>query len=256
MIIVGYGHGGSLLARVLGETSIPHVVVELNSRLVRRARQAGVSILYGDAARGTILHHAGVETANIVVFTISDPGAVQNGVRLVHDLNPSVQILVRTRAVNEIAELRRWGAHEVVAEEFETAIEIFTRVLARFHVPRNIVRAQTRLLRGEDYRMLRSSSLAEGASEKVLEALAMSTTDVFRVQEGSAAVGQTLKGLDLRNRSGASVVAVTRGETSFPNPSVDLLLQVGDDLVLVGGHAEVDVAFALLAKAEIAATDQ
>ena len=246
VIVIGFGVGGGLLVQVLRETHIPYVVVELNGETVRRAREAGEPILYGDATRREILHHAGIETASVVVFALSDPAATRYGVRLARDLNPTLQIIVRTRTVDEIGELRQRGADQVVAEEFETAIEIFTRVLARFHVPRNIVRAQTRLLRGEGYRMLRAPTLSEGVSEAMLEALAEGTTDVFRVEPASSAAGRTLRDLDLRRKTGASVIAVVRGETSFSNPSAELVLEPGDDLVLVGGHAEVDDAFALL----------
>ena len=97
-----------------------------------------------------------------VVFVITDAAAVRRAVALTRQLDPGVEIIVRTRLVQEIEELRRLGASQVVAEEFEAAIEIFTRVLERFHVPRNVVRAQTRLLRGEGYRMLRSASLVLG----------------------------------------------------------------------------------------------
>ena len=77
----------------------------------------------------------------------------------------------------------------------------------------------------------------------MLEALAAGTTDVFRVEPASAAAGRTLGGLELRHKTGASVIAVVRGETTFPNPPADLVIEAGDDLVLVGGHSEVDAAF-------------
>lgn len=246
VVVVGFGTGGALLARVLKETRIPYVLVELNGDVARRARAVGEPIIYGDATRREILRHAGVEGASVAVFAISDAAAVRHAVRLARDLNSALQIIVRSRTVQEIGELCRLGADQVVAEEFETAIEIFTRVLARFHVPRNIVRAQTRLLRGEGYRMLRAPSLAEGASEAMLEALAAGTTDVFRVEPASAANRRTLRDLDLRRETGASAVAVVRGETTFPNPAAELVLEAGDDLVLVGSHAEVEAAFALL----------
>ncbi len=248
VIVVGLGAGGGLLARVLRETAIPYVIVELNGETVRRARAAGEPIFYGDATRREILQHAGIETANVLVFAVSDPAATQRAVRLARELNPAVQIIVRTRTVQEIEELRRHGADQVVAEEFETAIEIFTRVLARFHVPRNVVRAQTRLLRGEGYRMLRAPKLAEGVTDAMLEALAAGTTEVFRVEPASTAEGRTLRDLDLRRKTGASVIAVVRGETTFSNPSGDLALEPGDDLVLVGAHEQVDGAFALLSE--------
>ncbi len=246
VIVLGFGHGGSLLARVLREVGIPYIVVELNGETVRHAAAAGEPIVYGDATRREILEHAGVERANVVVFALSDPEAARHGVRLARDLNPALEIIVRTRTVREIAELRERGADQVVADEFETAIEVFTRVLARFHVPRNVVRAQTRLLRGEGYRMLRAPILADGVSEPMLEALAAGTTDVFRIEPASTAAGRTLRDLHLRRKAGASVIAVVRGDTTHSNPSAELVLEPGDDLVLVGSHEQVDKAFVVL----------
>jgi CPA2 family monovalent cation:H+ antiporter-2 len=248
VVVIGFGVGGRLLVRVLREAGIRYVVVELNSSTVRRARADGHPILYGDASRPEILHAAGIEHARVVVFAISDPTAVEAGVRLARRLAPSSEIVVRTRRVQEIETLQETGADDVVAEEFETAIEIFTLVLARYHVPRNIVRAQTRVLRGEGYRMLRAPARGADVSEAVMEALEAGTTDVFRIGHQGPAAGRSLRDLDLRHHTGATVLAVVRGETSHPNPSPETVLAVGDDLVLVGSHAEIERAFVLLAQ--------
>ena len=246
VIVVGFGVSGRLLARVLKEAHIRYVVLELNSATVRQARREGEPILFGDASRREILHAAGLEAARMVVFVISDLRALARSVHLARGLNPTVEILVRTRRIDEIEALRALGADDVVAEEFETAIEIFTRVLERYHVPRNVVRAQTRLLRGESYRMLRSRSFDAGVSEAVLDALEAGTTDIFRIEPGSPVAGRSLRELDLRRRTGATVLAVVRGERSTPNPAPDTALETGDDLVLVGSHQEIDRAFDLL----------
>ena len=159
--------------------------------------------------------------------------------------SPSVEIVVRTHRFKEIEDLRQAGANQVVAEEFESAIEIFTRVLAAYHVPRNVIRAETRTLRGEAYRMLRSASLAT-VSEAVLEALEAGTADIYRIAAEGRADGRTLTELDLRRQTGTSVIAVVRGEQSHSNPSADLRLESGDSLVLVGSHQEIDRAFQFL----------
>jgi CPA2 family monovalent cation:H+ antiporter-2 len=245
VVVVGYGMNGSLLARILGETRIPHLVVELNPDATRRARAEGVPVLFGDATREEILDRAGVGRAKMVVLAISDFNAVVLSVRVARSIAPGVEILVRTPKFVELEELRRAGADQVVAEEFESAIEIFTRVLAAYHVPRNVIRAETRALRGEAYKMLRSAPLGP-ASEAVLEALEAGTTDIYRVSGESRASSRTLRDLDLRRRTGTSVIAVVRGEQSYPNPSSDLLLEPGDCLVLVGSHAEIDGAFRYL----------
>ena len=246
VVIVGFGLNGRTLARVLREAHISYAAVELNGDIVRRALAEGEPIVFGDSTRREILEHAGIHHAQVVVFGISDVAAVRRSIPLARRLNPDVHILVRTRSLAHIEELRRYGADEVIAEEFETAIEVFTRVLERFHVPRNIVRAQTRLLRGEGYRMLRAPSLRGEASEALLQALAAGTTEALRLESGSAAIGRSLRDIDLRRETGVTVLAVVRDGKPIPNPQAGLRLEQGDTLVLVGSHAEIDAAMALL----------
>ena len=250
VIVLGFGAGGQLLARVLREARIRYVVVELNAETVKRGRREGEPIFYGDATRRAVLEHAGIDRARVVVFALSDPTAVRHAVRVARDLNPAVEIVVRSRRIQEIEGLRSLGANDVVAEEFETAIEIFTFVLHRYHVPRNVVRAQIRVLRGEGYRMLRSPKGGKAVSAAVLDALEAGTTDVFRIARGSSVAGRSLRDLDLRRRTGATVLAVVRDEEPYPSPGGETVLETGDDLVLVGSHAEIDQAFDLLAGRE------
>ncbi|MEO1084532.1 MAG: cation:proton antiporter, partial [Acidobacteriota bacterium] len=240
VIVVGYGVNGSLLSGVLAEARIPYVVLELNSTTVIRARGEGVPIVFGDSTRPDMLLHLGIERAQAIVFVISDAQALERSVPLARRLAPSVAIIVRARTVKEIEPLRALGADEVVAEEFESAIETFTHVLERFHVPRNVIRAQTRVLRGEGYQMLRVPSERRQVSSAVLDALEAGTTDLYRLSSDGGLAGRTLRELDLRRHTGATVIAVVRGEESFANPSADQELEVGDCLVLVGGHSEID----------------
>ncbi|HEX7181584.1 MAG TPA: cation:proton antiporter [Thermoanaerobaculia bacterium] len=245
VIVVGFGVNGRNLARVLREASIRYLVVELDAETVRRAQAAGEPVLFGDSVRREILEHAGVERARVVVFAISDPPAVRRSVRLARELSPGTHIIVRTRAVAEIEDLRACGADEVIAEEFETSIEIFTRVLQQYHVPTNVIRAQTRALRGEDYLMLRAPS-RQGLSEALLRVLAQGLTDVYQLGPENPQVGSSLRDIGLRERTGASVIALVRGQQHFPNPKPDLRLEDGDCLVLVGSHGEIGSAFDLL----------
>lgn len=246
VIVVGYGLNGQTLARVLEESNIRHVVIELNGDTVRKALEEGKPILYGDSTRREILEHAGIEAAQVVVFAISDLLAVRRSIALARQLNPGVHILVRTRQVTQIEDLQQCGADEVIAEEFETAIELFTRVLHRYHVPRHVIRAQTRLLRGEGYQMLRSTAGNVPLSDELLRILEAGTTDIFRIRRNSPVAGTTLRDLDLRHRTGATVIAVVRDETPIPSPAPDVTLQPGDVLVLVGSHQSVDGAMAVL----------
>ncbi len=63
---------------------------------------------------------------------------------------------------------------------------------------------------------------------------------------GEAAVGQTLAQLNLRGLTGASVVALCRGEERLVLPEGDKELQVGDILALTGSQRAIAAATALL----------
>lgn len=243
VIIVGYGLNGANLARVLKETAIPYVIIELNGETVRKAKQEGQPILYGDATRRDILELCRINTANMIVLAISDPVATRQAVKLAKTLNPSIFTIVRTRNVSEVDVLKRLGADEAIPEEFETSIEIFTRVLQRYHVPRNLISGQIRLLRGENYQMLRSPSVKHAMSDKLVQWLAAGTTDIFLVDETSPAALKTLQELDLSRHTGAKIIAVVRGEASYTNPASDFRILAGDALVIVGNHAEIEKAF-------------
>jgi CPA2 family monovalent cation:H+ antiporter-2 len=134
----------------------------------------------------------------------------------------------------------------VVAEEFESSIEIFTRVLEKFHVPPNVIEAQAKVLRGDSYLRLRGPRGSGRVSDAVLEVLAAGTTTVYYVTEGSPAAGATIAELDLRRRTGATIIAVVHGETPRTNPPPDHRIVAGESLVLVGSHSEISAAFDLL----------
>jgi CPA2 family monovalent cation:H+ antiporter-2 len=245
VVIVGFGLTGRHLAHVLRAAGLRYRVIEIDGRLVRSAEREGEPILFGDAARFEILEHAGVREAAMVVFAISDPAALRQGLSAARRLSPSVPIIVRTRRLRELEALRRQGADEVVSEEFETSIEIFTRVLTRLHVPRNVIRSQARLLREGTYEMMRAAPSVE-ADGVIARALAAGATDVFLVGQGYAAAGRSLDDLELRRRTGASVIAWVRDDR--PRTEIDPKdrIEPGDSLVLVGGHAAIEKAFRLL----------
>ncbi len=69
------------------------------------------------------------------------------------------------------------------------------------------------------------------------------------IETGSPALGLTLKQLGLRGRSGATVIAIKRGQDQIIYPSADDVLHQGDILVLTGTAESVDLAKDLLAHA-------
>jgi len=253
VIVAGYGLNGRNLTRVLKQAGIAYAILEIDPEAVSRASAEGEPVIYGDVSSRTILQEACVDKATGLVFAISDPATTRRGVRTAREMNPSLFIIVRTRYAAEIDELYALGADEVIPEEFETSIEIFTRVLDIYHVPRNIIDAQVRVLRGECYGILRGTCEAVRPSlERIADLLSEGTADTFFVGGGMWPAGKTLKEIDLRRAAGATVIAVVRGEASFPGPGAEFRIESGDTLVLVASHRDMDRAFRYLTKKDAA----
>jgi CPA2 family monovalent cation:H+ antiporter-2 len=134
----------------------------------------------------------------------------------------------------------------VVSDEFETSIEIFAHVLSQFGIPENIVEQQVTLIRSAGYAMLRGRASDRAVRAEWLRALEAAVTQTYMLGDASPARGRTLRELDLRARSGATIVAVTRAGKPIASPPPDLVLEPGDVLVLVGAHGQIAQAKALL----------
>jgi len=246
VIIVGYGLNGQNLARVLRESGIPYRVLELSPELVRAGKIAGEAIDFGDGTRPDILLQAGIQRARVLVIAISDPIATAHTVSQARRLRADVKIIVRTRYVAEIERLYSLGANEVIPEEFETSVEIFARVLHEYHVPRNVIALQVDLIRKEHYGTLRGLRLAGKQLDELSHFLIGATTDVFSVLDDSPVVGQSLRQINLRERTGAMAIAAVRDGKPIHQVGPEFVLQAGDLLVLLGAHKALDDAAQLI----------
>ena len=196
-----------------------------------------------------VLSKSGVARAQVLVFAISDPGATRRAVAQARRLNPGLHIIVRTKYVKEIDTLYNLGATEVIAEEFETSLEILGRVLFHLFVPANQIEQQIAEVRRERYEMFRQVQPPDASHERVAALLSRTKAEIVTVAVGTAAAGKTLAALSLRPRTGASVIAVLRGDDSYPNPPPSFLFEHGDWVVLLGTTHEVELAEGVLAAA-------
>lgn len=251
VIIVGYGLNGRNLARVLRAVGIPYLVLELNAEVVRRAKAMGEKINYGDATRREVLIHAGIEKAWSLVLAMSDPDAARRTVRQARVLNDTVHIIVRTRYVAEITELYSLGANEVIPEEFETSIEIFSRVLQRYGVARNVIEGQIERIRRQGYELLRRTGAPPEQLPELNVALDAAATETIRIDQKSPAIGQNLGDLDFRGKTGATVIAAIRNGKTEISPGADYRIEKGDTLVLLGTPPSLEKAMAMLEPTEV-----
>lgn len=246
VIIVGYGLNGRNLARVLSETEVPYIALDLDGDTVRREAQHGLPLYYGDATNPHVLRHMKIDDARVLVIAISDPFMTRRTVQVARSLNPKIHIVVRTRYLRELEELHQLGADDVVPEEFETSIEIFALVLRTYNMPQDFVMRKAEQVRREGYALLRRSELPELAHHLRGGTLSDVEVETCRIEEDSPAAGKTIDQLALRPRTGTSIIAWTRSGITESNPSVKTTLLPGDIIVLLGTRDQIRRAMGLI----------
>ncbi|MBW2527252.1 MAG: cation:proton antiporter [Deltaproteobacteria bacterium] len=130
VIVAGYGPGGRLVAARLKAAGVPYLVLDLNAETVRKEREGGERIYYGDITSAEAQEHAGLEGAEAVVLTINDGQAAQRSVAAIRKARFGGPVLARVRYVAEEKHLIELGATSAVAEEVH-ASEVLAAELLR-----------------------------------------------------------------------------------------------------------------------------
>jgi CPA2 family monovalent cation:H+ antiporter-2 len=239
VVIIGYGLNGRNLALALKRVSIPYVVIEMNPETVSKERKRGEPILYGDASTPEILDHAGIRRARVLVIAVSDPSSIRRSTELARRMHPGLHIIVRTRYLQEMKPLMDLGADEVVPEEFETSLEIFSRTLRKLLVPRDVVERFVREARVNGYGALRAEGSIAAEREAAVGFIAGAELEVLRVEPGSALAGKSLEETNLRRQTGATILALRVGEDLQSNPPTSAILSPGKVAIVFGTPEQV-----------------
>lgn len=233
VVIVGFGVAGLYAARALQTSRIPFIVLELNSDNVRKGKELGLPVYYGDATSEEALGHAHLSEARLMVLLMNDPQAAQRVVDNVKRVAPNVPVLMRTRYLAEREGLLKMGARDVVAEEVEGAVEVIARMLRTIEAPRNVIDQSIQSVRAETQTSERKQTLPRTPLREVrgLDDLKIESA---LVREQSAAAGKSPLELRLRSETGALVVGIRREDRLMENPDPGEPFQPGDIVYFVG----------------------
>jgi len=234
ILIVGFGVTGHNLAYSARRSNVPYAVVEVNAGIVKEARAQGEPIHYGDASQPPILELVHADRARAIVVVIDDPAGARRVVELCRRFAPDAYVLVRSRYLREVEALMALGADEVIADELEVSIEVFSRVLARMLVPREDIKAMIGDVRGDWRRMTRGLAKEATAVHDLRVAVPNLATHSLRLGPRSPLLGATIATSRLREDYGVNVLAVTRSGEAIGNPPGELAFQQGDVLFVIG----------------------
>ncbi|MDD5309255.1 MAG: NAD-binding protein, partial [Deltaproteobacteria bacterium] len=233
VVVVGFGPAGRILAHALKRTGVPYLVLELNAEPGRRARAEGEPVYYGDVTSPEAVAHARIGAAGMVVLVINDPRGMRRAVAALRRFAPNTPVILRSRYLSDRESLIGLGASDVVTMELEAGVEIVARVLRGMGVARNVISDRIREARAVTQESARKLTLPREALAQ-MEDLADLKVDRFLVREGAFARGRSLAAMQVREATGALIMAVRRKGALLEEPDPRAELDADDVVYLVG----------------------
>jgi len=231
VIIAGFGRSGQSLAHLLTEEKIDYHALDLDPDRISEAQIAGANVSYGDAGRRESLTAAGINRAAALVITYTNTPSALKILHLVHELNPSLPVVVRSHDDTDLEKLRAAGATEVVPDSMEGSLMLASHAMVLLGVPLRRVVHTVQAARYARYESLRG--FFRGASDAADDAETMQIRlHTVVLTERLKALGKTIADLNL-NEFEVDVTTIRRGKNRL-EPTEDLLLQPADVVVLRG----------------------
>lgn len=131
VVIIGYGRVGRGIAQTLRDDGLPVVVVDASRDRIEALRRAGIAAVSGDGVDPQVLVQAHVASAAMLVVALPDPVGLERMVAVARMLNPTLEVVVRSRGEVESKLMRDAGIGTVFTGEEELARSIVAHVRTR-----------------------------------------------------------------------------------------------------------------------------
>ncbi len=234
VVIAGGGRIGQHVARVLNDCGLAFVLVELDYRRVLEAQGKGFPVIFGDASQETVLETAGVGKARLLLITIPSIVVAQSTVLQARRYNPDLNIVARAEGMEMMKRLYEKGVTEVVQPEFEAGLEITRQALLHLDVPAAEILRYTDAVRRDLYAPLCTDHGTYQAAALLQRASNLLETNWLELDRDNVLTGRAVGELEIRTRTGVSVVGVIRGGTLHPNPGPRFHFAQGDLVAVIG----------------------
>ncbi len=213
VIVCGYGRVGKSAALTLREGKRQVVIVDNALDRIESAQAKGLIAQHADSTRDEALIQAGIERAWGMIICTGDDSRNLFIVLSARALNPKLYIVARTvNAVNE-QKMIRAGANRVVSP-YQIGGKHMANIVIRPHVT-DFLDVVT----------------LDGGLELWLEELV--------IQPESLLVGQTVGMANIRRQTGVTLVALLRRAGGTVMPNAETVLDVGDELIVLGTREQL-----------------
>ncbi|MBC9785968.1 potassium channel protein [Heliobacterium chlorum] len=222
IIVCGAGRVGWQVAEQLAKDDVPFVIIDSHIDILQQYGQQNLLFIQGDAREDDILRQAGIDHARGVVAALPTDADNVYIALTAKGLNPDILVVARADRLESEDKLYRAGADKVVSP----AVIGGRRMAMSILKPASVEYVDT--------------VLHDKEHEIDLEEIVL--------REHSPLTNKTLAEAQLREKTGAMVVAIRRGQELISNPRASQMLLPGDLLIVFGTRNQL-TSFERLASA-------
>ncbi|NJK41714.1 MAG: sodium:calcium exchanger [Acaryochloridaceae cyanobacterium SU_2_1] len=237
-VVAGYGRVGQTLVQMLRSQGHSVLVIENNEATLQTLRDQKLPYLYGDASSELVLRKSKLDRARGLAIALPDPMATRLTLKRALTLVPELDVTVRAHAIQEIDVLYQLGAKEVVQPEFEASLEMGIHVLLNLGDPLHQVQEIANTYRAGHYRDILPAQLSDRTSPE-LDLLGPDLLGKwYSLDAASPFIHISLAQANIRQRTGATIMAIQRKAQLYRYPEAQTMLEIGDRILLVGTSQE------------------
>jgi len=221
-IVCGYGRTGQEVVKHFRQNAVNFVIIEAAPERVRKAEEEGLLVVAGDASTDEALLEAQIKKAEGIVCCLPDDTTNTFISLSAKGLNEKITIVSRAANPGAEAKLRRAGASMVISPYVICG--------------RRMATAVTHPLVTEFLDVVMHSAAYDLRMEEYI------------VGANTVLTGVTLKEANIKQTSGAMILAVNQDGKLITNPSPDLVFHESDQLIALGTEQELKILSTLACK--------
>ncbi|RLJ67103.1 voltage-gated potassium channel [Lacinutrix venerupis] len=215
-IICGYGRNGRQAAKKLLSYNKPFVVIEKNKEIIESNQDDKVPMVFGNANEDDVLIQAGLDRASTLITALPSDADNLFVVLSARQLNKKACIISRASQETSYQKLKLAGANNVILPD----------IIGGDHMASLVVVPD--LIEFID-------NLAVGGNEDVN----IEEIDVDKLYNTSSKV-QTIKDLDLRNKTGCTVIGYKGSDGEYiVNPEAEIKLVPHSKVIVLGRPEQI-----------------
>jgi CPA2 family monovalent cation:H+ antiporter-2 len=246
LVLIGKDSRSTNLSIMSKYMNLPYISIVFDPFIARRRQQLGETVIYGDAVNEPILLKAHTDKAEVVVISIGNLITSMSVIEKVRSLNKHAHIIVRTKYVTDIDKLYKIGANQVIPEEFETAIELFKRILNQFLIPQKEISLAIAKIREKNYGIFLEQH--KQSESIVLKELPNIEIVSYKLDDNSKIINKSMIDVQFRKTFEVTLVAILRNNILIEHPKPSTVFLKGDIIYIIGTPSQISNAIELLEK--------